>query len=452
MSLRKIAFQKNKCILISFVSSFFLLTILLIFIWMINNRIKQKEILQTTNNFMRFQSQVEHLIYSNITLLQGYKAYIETNPNLDEEGANTFLRNLLSKNSEYIRNIGVIKDTTIIWNYPRETNQSAIGVDLADIETQRDLLLRAKERLIPVFQGPVSLIQGGTGFILRIPVVKSDTGYWGQISIVLKGEKVIRALDLFAANSGLNIVIFSRDKNLLSPFGKADTLLDQTPLTFHINSDLINWKVFVTPRDGWKSHRLELLAAIFFALLISILVGIIVFAALKTNYQLHHMSIRDSLTTLFNRHFLDEYLKFIWSAAKKNNNNVGFLILDLNNFKTVNDTHGHKVGDMVLVETARILKKTIGKNGAAFRLGGDEFLIVLPKIEDKIELRFIKECLVESFKKNFSIPDYSIKIMPSIGCVLFPDDGDHIDMLLQAADEQMYLDKRLFKERFIRRV
>ena len=132
--------------------------------------------------------------------------------------------------------------------------------------------------------------------------------------------------------------------------------------------------------------------------------------------------------------------------AKRYKHCLSLIILDIDHFKKINDTYGHNVGDLVLVEASRILKSIAGKNDAVFRLGGDEFLIIFPSIKDRKTLQLAKERLLKSFEKEFYIADYPIKITLSIGCAMFPEDGDDIDVLLQIADKQMYVDKEKLQE------
>ena len=97
---------------------------------------------------------------------------------------------------------------------------------------------------------------------------------------------------------------------------------------------------------------------------------------------------------------------------------------------------------MVLAETGRVLFESTRIGEAVFRLGGDEFLIIMPDIEDRIALLEARERLADSFKSEFHLADYPAKIAVSIGTALFPEDGNNIDALLQIADEEMYADKR----------
>lgn len=441
MDQNKKLFKKKQAIIISIAISLFLLTVFLLIIGMFMNNIKQQEMLKTTDKFINFKSQVERLIFTNKTLVQGFEAYILMNPGLDEEDAYTYLDNLLSKNENQIRNIGVCQDTTIIWNYPKAGNTAAIGVDLANVESQKVLVLKVKNEQVPIFQGPVELVQGGTGFIIRLPVIRKDTGYWGQISIVLKGDNIMEEINAYAEAAGLNVAIFNDQDKTIPFFGSMSTV-GETPLTFDIDPDFIDWKVAVSPKDGWENNQLLFWSAILLAVLIAAGAGLLIFRVLKTNYQLRIMSSHDSLTSLYNRHYLNEYQAMVLAAAKRNNRQVGFMSMDLNHFKNINDTYGHNVGDLVLAETARILKQSTRTNEAAFRLGGDEFLVIMPDIADRSVLQQAQKRLTKSFKNDFHLADYPAKIAVSIGTALFPEDGDNIDDLLQIADEEMYADKK----------
>lgn len=153
------------------------------------------------------------------------------------------------------------------------------------------------------------------------------------------------------------------------------------------------------------------------------------------------MSTHDFLSGLFNRNFLNRYQTIVLEAAKQNKCKLGIMLLDLDHFKRINDTYGHSVGDMVIVETARILKASTKKNETAFRLGGDEFLMILPEIENAESLLRAKEMLFNRFEQDFHISGYPIKMLPSIGYAIFPEDGEDFDMLLHTADKLMYQEK-----------
>lgn len=432
--------KKRKPVIFASIAAMTLFVVFSCFILLSNYSIKQSEILDATHRFMTFESKVERLVYSNVTLLQGYESYIKSNPNLNEESAYRYLDDLISENAVYIHNIGVIQDTTIIWNYPIAPNVASIGVDLSKNEQQRDAVLKVKTELIPTFQGPVNLVQGGSGFIVRLPIVKEDTGYWGQISIVLNSDKLLEVINTYAEDSGLTISIYNQ-QNKDTPFYGAGSAAGSSVLSFAIDPDFINWKANVYLQDGWSKNLVFYLFLIALSAGISVFVGVLVYKNQKASNKILYMSTHDSLTGLFNRYFLDEYKNLVLSAAKRSNRKVGIMLLDLNHFKDVNDTYGHGVGDLVLVEASKILEEMSRTNEAAFRLGGDEFMLIFPEIENAESLQIIKERLLNRLNQDLRIAGHIVKVTLSIGCAVFPEDGDDIDMLIQKADERMYQEK-----------
>ena len=347
---------------------------------------------------------------------------------------------LLSTNSEYIRNVGVLRDTTIIWNYPQESNSDAIGVDLSRVRGQQDLVLKVKHELKPILQGPVDLVQGGRGFIVRLPIIMENNEYWGQIAIVLEYDKILEEIESYAISSGLDIAIFNQENKRTPFFGVIDTDVN-SKLEFAVDPDFINWSITVSSSNGWEDNLPLFVLLFLFSVCFCAFTSLLVFKYIRSNNKIITMSIYDSLTGLFNRHFLNSYQAYVFAAAKRKECKVGILLLDLDYFKKINDTYGHSVGDMVLVETARVLKASTGAEEMAFRLGGDEFLLILPEIENMERLLYAKAQLFNRFEQEFHVSGYPIKVSPSIGCAIFPEDGDDLDILLHKADKLMYLEK-----------
>jgi diguanylate cyclase (GGDEF)-like protein len=432
--------QKANPLLVALAAAIILFAVCFSFILMVHNSVKQREVLETTDRYMVFESKVQRLIYSNVTLLQGYEAYIKLYPDLDAEASYDYMDKLLSTNSDYIRNVGVLKDTTIIWNYPQEDNSAAIGVDLAGVKEQQDLVLKVKKELKPVLQGPVNLVQGGSGFIVRLPIVREDTGYWGQIAIVLKSDKILEEIESYAKESGLDIAVFNRENKLIPFLGSIDSDIN-SKLEFAVDPEFIDWTITVNSSNGWGDNLLWFSLLLVFSVCLCASMGLLMYKYIKSNNKIVVMSIYDSLTGLFNRHFLNKYQATVFAAAKRKEGKLGILLLDLDRFKKINDTYGHSVGDLVLVETARILKASVGKNETAFRLGGDEFLLILPEVENVEHLLRAREELLDRFEKEFGISGYSIKVSPSIGYAIFPEDGDDLEALFHTADKLMYMEK-----------
>ena len=162
------------------------------------------------------------------------------------------------------------------------------------------------------------------------------------------------------------------------------------------------------------------------------------------DYKAHH----DELTGLFNRaHLFDEIQNSIISS-KETDSKSAILFIDLNKFKPINDTLGHDVGDAMLIETAKRLRNTVRTHDKLFRIGGDEFLVLIKDISDASQAEMITNKILKSFAPTVTIDGNEIEIGLSIGVAIAPDDGEDADKLLKMADIAMYEAKKDARSRY----
>lgn len=152
-------------------------------------------------------------------------------------------------------------------------------------------------------------------------------------------------------------------------------------------------------------------------------------------YQLAHY---DSLTGLPNRTLLRDRLGQAMSDARRRDARVAVLFLDLDRFKTVNDSLGHEVGDKLLKAVSLRLRENMRDSDTISRQGGDEFLLILRDVVDPPAAARVAEKLLEAVARPCVVGDYELHITPSIGISLFPDDAADIDELIRNADAAMY--------------
>jgi diguanylate cyclase (GGDEF)-like protein/PAS domain S-box-containing protein len=149
----------------------------------------------------------------------------------------------------------------------------------------------------------------------------------------------------------------------------------------------------------------------------------------------------DSLTKIPNRAFFFEKLNNSIKMTKVHNNKGALIYIDIDNFKTLNDTLGHHLGDMILKEFCQSIIALLGKHGELARLGGDEFVILIHKFSDAKEIEKIGNKILRYIKKPFEIMDNQIYITASLGVTIFPDDSSDMDELLKFCDFAMYKSK-----------
>lgn len=158
----------------------------------------------------------------------------------------------------------------------------------------------------------------------------------------------------------------------------------------------------------------------------------------------------DALTGLPNRTLFLDRLALAASQASRNGQKLAVFFIDLNDFKAVNDTHGHRVGDELLQQVAAGLKQCLREGDTLARYGGDEFTVMLPSIDVKQDAATVAHKLLKSLDTPFLLDDAGVRLSvgTSIGIALFPDDGIDAESLLERADQAMYGIKQAGKNDF----
>ena len=156
----------------------------------------------------------------------------------------------------------------------------------------------------------------------------------------------------------------------------------------------------------------------------------------------------DSLTGLPNRHMFCMRLEQLLQEAEPAGQPFVLLLIDLDQFKEVNDTLGHAVGDLLLVAVAERLRGAVAAEVTVARLGGDEFMVVLGDIHGLVDAQGPAAKLVESLSEPFFINDLTLRLSTSIGISIYPDDAESVDALINIADYALYEAKRAGKNRF----
>ncbi|MDR4508173.1 MAG: sensor domain-containing diguanylate cyclase [Candidatus Brocadiaceae bacterium] len=158
----------------------------------------------------------------------------------------------------------------------------------------------------------------------------------------------------------------------------------------------------------------------------------------QSEEKIRHMAFHDPLTKLPNRMLFHDRLSLALTHAHRNKKMLSVLFLDLDKFKTINDTLGHHIGDELLRNVADRLHMCIREGDTIARLGGDEFLILLPGITRAGDVSNVARKIINAFKQPCIIDNHKIIITISIGIALYPNDGNNAETLLKNADESMY--------------
>ena len=159
---------------------------------------------------------------------------------------------------------------------------------------------------------------------------------------------------------------------------------------------------------------------------------------IKAEEAIKHLANHDALTGLPNRRLFNERINLEISRAQRNNQKIGIMLFDLDHLKKVNDSYGHNVGDLLLQSVAQRLLGLLRKSDTVARMGGDEFLLILPEMLQPGDAIHTAERILEALSTPFHLEGYQVDITTSIGIAFFPDDGDDVNTLIKKADIAMY--------------
>lgn len=158
----------------------------------------------------------------------------------------------------------------------------------------------------------------------------------------------------------------------------------------------------------------------------------------KQEELIRNMAYYDYLTGLPNRRTFYDRLSVALSDAKRNKQTLSVIFIDLDRFKQINDTLGHEIGDKVLIAVTRAMKSHLRESDSLSRIGGDEFVLLLPRIDKVEDVRRVAVKFLETFHRPIIIDGHEITIGISMGAVFYPKDGDDPETLIRNADNIMY--------------
>ena len=168
----------------------------------------------------------------------------------------------------------------------------------------------------------------------------------------------------------------------------------------------------------------------------------------KAQIQMENLAFYDPLTSLANRRLFKNRLAKAVKSVQRNNNSIALLFLDLDQFKRINDTLGHDIGDALLKEIARRLDHNVRENDTVSRIGGDEFTILLTDVNNTKDVRIVADKILHSLSRPFMLNGQEIISTVSIGITMTPEDSIEPNTLMKNADLAMYRAKELGRNNF----
>lgn len=194
----------------------------------------------------------------------------------------------------------------------------------------------------------------------------------------------------------------------------------------------------IYPEEGWmmENNRFKPISIFFYAL--AMIFSIAVYLLSMHYRQRIQSSKLDFLTGSYSKKALIQYFN---KKTKGKNKKHGILFLDLNNFKSINDSLGHPIGDKVLIKVAEKIEQLLGRNDCLSRFAGDEYIIFIENISGNSEIMEISSLITDKISNPMTIEGHKIKVEAAIGSAIFPKDGLSFEELYEKSDYRMYQNK-----------
>ena len=347
--------------------------------------------------------------------------------------------------------------------FPFESHK-VLGLDLYSHEFFNRSLKKYSQYKHSVITEPFQLIEGELAYLIHKPILmktadKNQHVVQRSVMLVIMADTLLNREH--HTEAGMTELLHhpdfdsSNEKGYLHLHqGKSRSWLETQIFPCYANSVILKNKS--QPFVLINKYQLGWSVLSWYQIITTLLVGVISFLALmlyartyhkdevkrlKTANEWFYMANHDALTGLANRHLFFDRLKRAIFRAKRLEVNLAIIFIDLNDFKVINDTHGHDIGDKLLQNFAERLQGVLRDSDTIARFGGDEFVLIIENLKNLEEINQVIFNLRKATEQSFDIRDHDINLNLSIGYSIYPDDGEDMDSLISQADTQMYQDK-----------
>ena len=304
---------------------------------------------------------------------------------------------------------------------------------------------------VSIIIAPAIMDDGSYGIIIRRPVYTgeeaSEDDFWGFVSVTLNLSRFLKEVEIDGlADAGYEYKLIGNnaitgDNRIIMEHSEKELAAPVEAMISTVGGGY--WVLSLAPTENWM-NPIEIVGALAIAILFSALAAFAAAAymSMKANAkELERMSYRDALTNLNNPRSYHEHMEDLHKKKLP----YGLIFMDLNDFKMVNDTMGHDVGDSLLNIVAKRLQNSIREKDKAFRIGGDEFVVVIHGVHDKKFYEGVIQRMRDNVARQTTIGEHKLNVSISAGFARCPEDGTKFEEVVKKADERMYQDKKEIK-------
>jgi len=353
----------------------------------------------------------------------------------------------------------------VLYVEPLHGNELAVGYDLASHPERAAAIQQAKVTGKIAFSHKLRLVQGGSdpnAVLLFQPIYHNTDNIpiernklHGVAIGVIKPKALLQESIRNFSPTGLDLMLISSDDTHepdvlhFHPSRKRNSAIAQPTLhdfmkKEHYHAPIIipggQWDLYFSPSPSFHAEH-ESQQGLLILLIGIVLTSMLVFNVarrIRYTHAILHQAQHDALTGLPNRSFFQEQLNHAISYAQRARLTSAVLFLDLDNFKHINDSLGHAVGDRLLVEVSKRLRQNTRAEDTVARMGGDEFILLVQNVQQIDDIASLAEKLLKDLTSPYQITQQVFYLSASIGISLFPRDGVNTEALIANADAAMY--------------
>lgn len=356
---------------------------------------------------------------------------------LEREEVENILR-IAHQTSRHVRNFGVAVGYQLTYIYPIKGNEAAVNLDYRTQLQQWPDVETAVTARRAVLSEQVQLLQGGQALINREPIF-IDEKYWGLLSTVIDSDEFFT--DTFGNINQNNYLFAVRGARNHLLWG--DERLFDDPAAVLLLSER-NWLFAVKSVNNIRRLPQWVLRLMGLAIVLASTFGL--YSVLSHRRALAHLALYDSVTGLPNRTLLNDRIEHaLLLARRKPEEGLVVIFIDLDDFKIINDTYGHRAGDFVLKNVAQRLETCARVGDTAARWAGDEFILLVEHLREN-EIEPLLERVTKAIAEALYHEGHRLQITASVGYAVAFKDADTAADLIWAADRRMYASKMRRKQ------
>lgn len=350
-------------------------------------------------------------------------------------------------------------------------SEDVLGLDVESVPFLRQAMAESLQRRVPVASHPFRLVEGNLAYVVFCPIARAfrhddsplalSTQDELVVDMVIDAAKLSEPVKLPVFDGG-TVLVYHKDfrpddpkGQLLAVSGKARSPFESVLFPVFVYKRPLAtmgepFALVVKRQVGWSDLSLGLLALVGVLALVSSLMLVAYLRAhqqgrvlqVENQTRLWQLANHDALTGLPNRMLLMDRMEQLLARMRRQKSHLVVMFLDLNEFKQVNDTYGHEIGDQLLKFVAERLRAAVRADDTVARMSGDEFIVLIEGGQNQEALEAVKQKIQQKLSDGFMFEGQLIHVRASTGIAVFPEDGDSPEALINLADKRMYADKR----------